>query len=153
MAFSDDHLVFLDDFSQQQLAVEYAEKSGKTLYMGRRPVENPQIQQFRRRPPRVTAARWPGGAEAAVPIIQWVHDNGGSAVYREAAGQDPEHIRLLTAGVVIRRFGAVEPANVHGVYLAVAAGEWIVKNAAPSDEYPFSPWSPEEFEAQFEGAA
>jgi len=41
-------------------------------------------QLYRKRPVPVEAMRWPGGAEAATPIIDWVLANGGNARYQEA---------------------------------------------------------------------
>lgn len=39
--------------------------------------------RFRKRPVEVEAMRWPGGAEAATPVIDWILRGGGTARYHE----------------------------------------------------------------------
>jgi hypothetical protein len=86
-------------------------------------------KRYIKNPPVTEAQEFKAGAENASPIIDWVLDNGGTAVWREATEDQPEHIRLNT---------------VWGSKQAIP-GDFIVKESDNS----FSIWAPSDFNGTF----
>lgn len=71
--------------------------------------------RYTKKPVTIEAMQWDGSAEGATPIITWIHDNGGSAVYHcsddEACERDGHTLRIRTLE------GDMD----------AAAGSWIIR--------------------------
>jgi hypothetical protein len=92
---------------------------------------------YRRRDPAVEARHWPGGADTAGPIIDWILSRGGTARWSEArlealtpfrpddlnVLEKPEHIAINDT-----RYGTHE----------ARPGDWIVEEA-PGEFHPMIP--------------
>lgn len=84
----------------------------------------------RKKPVAVEAMEWPGGAEAATPIIDWVLSHGGTARYLEDDNAHYERIRVDT---------------IEGTMTA-SAGWWIIRGTKGE----FYPCRPDIFAENFE---
>ena len=40
-----------------------------------------EAKRYRKRPVEVEAMRWDGTADNAVPVVQWIQDNGANCTY------------------------------------------------------------------------
>jgi len=52
--------------------------------------------KYRKKPVEVEARKWSGSAASAVPIINWILDEGGTARYHEDDDAHHEHIQIDT---------------------------------------------------------
>lgn len=95
-------------------------------------------RMFRKKPVTIEAMQWDGTAEGAGPILNWIHENGGSCDYRcdpDKHGRCPEReeahwisIRTLEGEMSARR------------------GDWIIRGVAGE----FYPCKTAEFAATYE---
>lgn len=99
-----------------------------------------QVKTFRKKPVEIQAMEWPGGAEAANPVIDWILTGEYAASWTEAheayEGDDgsypaePECIRVNT---------------LEGVMRAVP-GDWIIRGVQGE----FYPCKPDIFAATYD---
>lgn len=87
---------------------------------------------FKKKPVVIEAHQWPGGAEAATPIIDWVLAGGGTARWAESYDHRDEDGKVL---VVIPERLSIE--TLEGTMHATA-GDWIIKGVK-GEFYPCKP--------------
>lgn len=96
-------------------------------------------QRFRKRPVEVEAMQWDGTAEGAIPILQWIDDNGATANYRCV---DLNDAKMCDGGdaphtIAINTLEGTMHAN---------GGDWIIRGVA----HEFYPCKPAIFESTYE---
>ena len=86
-----------------------------------------EIKRYKKKPVTITAAKYGGRAEDAIPLITWIHVLGGSAEYRckdnVCSGTSEGH------DVVIR--------TLEGA-MTVAPGDYVIRGVA-GEFYPCKP--------------
>jgi hypothetical protein len=98
--------------------------------------------KFRKKPVVVEAMQWDGTAAGATPIVDWILDQGGTAVYAcsdparcEGTGGDTPHwIRIRT---------------LEGDMLATLQ-DWVIREPFPTGDRQFYPCKPDIFDATYD---
>ena len=57
---------------------------------------NAEVRRACKKPVEIEYMVWPGGAENATTVVDWIVDNGGTARWRAANGPLPERIEIDT---------------------------------------------------------
>lgn len=76
----------------------------------------------RKLPVAVEAMLWPGGAEAATPVIDWVLSHDGTTCYDDASSPEGEHLAIRTLEGTMR----------------ATPGDWIIRGVK-GEFYPCKP--------------
>jgi hypothetical protein len=92
---------------------------------------------YRKRNPTVEARHWPGGAEEAGPIIDWILAKGGTARWHEARLEALTPYRPDDLNVLEKPEHIAINAAHYGVWEA-QPGDWIVEER-PGEFHPMIP--------------
>jgi len=98
--------------------------------------------KYRKKPVEVEARKWSGSAASAVPIINWILDEGGTARYHEAErrGQTsyrPDDVQIIPEHIQIDTLEGTMRADV---------GDYIIQGV----EREFYPCKPDIFDKSYE---
>lgn len=93
---------------------------------------NAEVRKARKRPVEIEYMVWPGGAENATPIIDWVLANGGIATWVGDNPGNPDCERAGDGHGVWRYCPSCDFANVDHEYIGIRTLEGVME-ALPGD--------------------